>query len=75
MDLSALFERHEESDPRGNQPFHPAMMRKILIYAYVTGTFSSRRIAQKIEEDVAYRLLAAGNFEQCVRRVCPRRDG
>jgi len=64
MDLSAFHARHEESDPRGNQPFHPAMMLKILIYAYATGTFSSRRIAQKIEEDVAYRVLAAGNFPQ-----------
>ena len=25
-------------------------------------TFSSRRIARKLEEDVAYRVLAAGNF-------------
>src|SRR5262245_48199123 len=59
MDLSAFYERREESDARGNQPFHPVMMVKILIYAYATGTFSSRRIAQKIEEDVAYRVLAA----------------
>lgn len=69
MDLSGLYERHEESDPRGNQPFHPAMMLKILIYAYATGTFSSRRIAQKIEEDVAYRVLTAGNFPQH-RTIC-----
>jgi transposase/IS5 family transposase len=69
MDLSAFHARHEESDPRGNQPFHPAMMVKILIYAYATGTFSSRRIAQKIEEDVAYRVLAAGNFPQH-RTIC-----
>jgi transposase len=62
MDLSAFHGRYEEGDPRGNQPFHPAMMLKILIYAYATGTFSSRRIGQKIEEDVAFRVLAAGNF-------------
>jgi transposase len=35
------------------------MMVKVLLYAYATGTFSSRRIARKIEEDVAYRVLAA----------------
>jgi transposase/IS5 family transposase len=73
MDLSALYGRHEESDPRGNQPFHPAMMLKILIYAYATGTFSSRRIAQKIEEDVAFRVLAAGNFPQH-RTICDFRQ-
>ncbi len=33
MELSAFYGRHEESDPRGNQPFHPAMMLKMLIYA------------------------------------------
>jgi transposase/IS5 family transposase len=73
MDLSALYGPHEESDPRGNQPFHPAMMLKILIYAYATGTFSSRRIAQKIEEDVAFRVLAAGNFPQH-RTICDFRQ-
>lgn len=73
MDLSAFYGPHEESDPRGNQPFHPAMMLKILIYGYATGTFSSRRIAQKIEEDVAFRVLAAGNFPQH-RTICDFRQ-
>ena len=73
MDLSAFHGRYEEGDPRGNQPFHPAMMLKILIYAYATGTFSSRRIAQKIEEDVAFRVLAAGNFPQH-RTICDFRQ-
>jgi hypothetical protein len=49
------------------------MMLKILIYGYATGTFSSRRIAQKIEEDVAYRVLAAGNFPQH-RTICDFRQ-
>ena len=73
MDLSGFYGRYEEGDPRGNQPFHPAMMLKILIYAYATGTFSSRRIAQKIEEDVAFRVLAAGNFPQH-RTICDFRQ-
>ena len=73
MDLGAFHGRYEEGDPRGNQPFHPAMMLKILIYAYATGTFSSRRIAQKIEEDVAFRVLAAGNFPQH-RTICDFRQ-
>ena len=40
------------------------MMVKILIYAYATGVFSSRAIARKLEEDVAFRVLGAGNFPQ-----------
>jgi len=73
MDLSAFYEPLEQGDPRGKQPFHPAMMLKILIYAYATGTFSSRRIAQKIEEDVAFRVLAAGNFPHH-RTICDFRQ-
>ncbi len=73
MDLSGIAKRYEESDERGNQPFHPTMMVKVLIYAYATGTFSSRKIAQKIEEDVAYRVLAAGNFPQH-RTICDFRQ-
>lgn len=69
LDLSAFEAWNTESDPRGNPPFHPAMMLKILIYAYATGTFSSRRIAKKIEEDVAFRVLAAENFPQH-RTIC-----
>ena len=69
LDLSSFEAGYEEGDARGNQPFHPAMMLKILIYGYATGTFSSRRIAKKIEEDVAFRVLAAGNFPQH-RTIC-----
>ncbi|SRR5882724_1419748 len=69
LDLSGFYARHEQSDPRGNQPFDPAMMLKVLIYAYATGTFSSRRIAKKLEEDVAFRVLAAGNFPEH-RTIC-----
>ena len=37
-------------------------MLKVLIYSYSTGVFSSRRIARKLHEDVAFRVLSAGNF-------------
>ena len=40
------------------------MMVKVLLYAYATGVFSSRGIARKLEEDVAFRVLGAGNFPQ-----------
>ncbi|MBG6078089.1 transposase [Polaromonas sp. CG_9.11] len=38
------------------------MMVKVLVYAYATGTFSSRKIARKLHEYVAFRVLAAENF-------------
>ena len=61
LDLQAFYTPYE-GDGRRNQPFDPQMMVTVLLYAYATGTFSSRRIARKLEEDVAYRVLAAGNF-------------
>lgn len=61
LDLQAFYAPYE-GDGRRNQPFDPHMMLTVLLYAYATGTSSSRRIARKLEEDVAYRVLAAGNF-------------
>ena len=61
LDLQAFHARYASGGPR-NQPFHPAMMVKMLVYAYATGVFSSRKIARKLQEDVAFRVLAAGNF-------------
>src|SRR3989304_10595898 len=61
LDL-AEFYRPYEGDGRRNQPFDPRMLVKVLLYAYATGTFSSRRIARRIEEEVRYRGLAAENF-------------
>ena len=60
LDLAAFHSRYDKGGPR-NQPFHPAMMVKVLLYGYATGVFSSRKIATKLHEDVAFRVLAAGN--------------
>jgi len=38
------------------------MMVKVLLYGYATGVFSSRKLASKLHEDVAFRVLGAGNF-------------
>jgi transposase/IS5 family transposase len=61
LNLSAFHARYAGGGSR-NQPFHPAMMVKVLVYAYATGVFSSRKIAKKLHEDVAFRVLAADNF-------------
>lgn len=60
LDLSAFYERYE-GDGRRKQPYEPRMMLKVIVYSYITGTFSSRKIARRIEEDIAHRFLAAGN--------------
>ena len=63
LELGAFYERYE-GDGRRKAPFEPRMMLKVLIYGYASGVFSSRKIAKKLEEDVAFRLLAADNFPQ-----------
>ena len=61
MDLSA-FEQRYGTDGPGNQAYDPRMMVKVLIYGYATGVFSSRKIAAKLTDDVAFRMLGAENF-------------
>jgi len=60
LDLSAIESVYEEEE-RGQPPYHPRMMTKILIYGYCVGVFSSRRIQKKLSEDIGFRVLAAGN--------------
>jgi transposase len=60
MDLGEIGEVYERN-LAGYPPYHPHMMVKVLFYAYCTGVFSSRKIAKKLEEDVAFRVLAAEN--------------
>ncbi len=59
LDLSAIFASYEKGDGRGMPPHHPAMMTKVLLFAYCTGKPSSRRIERATYEEVPYRVLAA----------------
>src|SRR5512141_2667 len=60
LDVSEIETVYEDED-RGQPPYHPRMMVKVLIYAYCTGVFASRRIEKRLVEDVGFRMLAAGN--------------
>lgn len=58
LDLSEILDCYG-GPARGTVPYDPKMLAAVLIYGYCTGVFSSRRIARKLEEDVAFRVLAA----------------
>ena len=60
LDLSSITARYER-ERRGGPPYHPRMMVKVLLYGYCIGVASSRRIAQRLHEDIAFRVLAANN--------------
>ncbi|HET9292909.1 MAG TPA: IS1182 family transposase [Gemmatimonadales bacterium] len=59
LDLAAIYSAYEGRDGRGQPPYHPAMMVKLLLYGYCTGVASSRKIEQATYRDVAFRVLAA----------------
>jgi transposase len=61
LDLQDFHARYE-GDGRRRQPFDPRMMVKVLIYGYASGVFSSRKMATKLHEDVAFRMLCANNY-------------
>lgn len=60
LDLTAILSWYDKPT-RGTVPYHPQMLVKVLRYAYCIGTPSSRQIARKLEEDIAFRVLAANN--------------
>jgi transposase len=60
LDLSAM-DAFYGDEKRGQPPYDPLMMTKVLVYAYCVGVFSSRRIERRLGEDIAFRVLAAGN--------------
>jgi len=60
LDLSVIMERYA-GEERGYPPYHPAMMVKVLLYAYCSGVASSRKIEKRLCEDIAFRVLAANN--------------
>ena len=57
LDLGAIYASYEE-DGRGQATYHPAMMVRVLLYGYCTGTYSSRQMQRETYEDVAFRYLA-----------------
>lgn len=44
----------------GHPAYHPALMLKVWLYAYALGITSSRRLEERIKEDLALRYLAGG---------------
>ena len=62
LDLSPIEGAIQGKDARGQRPYHPAMMVALLVYAYCTGVYSSRRIERACHEDVAFRVIS-GNMQ------------
>lgn len=59
LDLTAITEVYHRGDGGGNPPYHPVLLTKLLLYASMHGVVSSRAIAAKTYDDLAFRVLAA----------------
>jgi len=59
LDLSAIMGAYTEV--KGYPPYHPAMMVALLLYAYRSGIYSSRRIARGCEERLDFQAVTALN--------------
>ena len=59
LDLSPILAAYETGDGRGQPPYHPVLLVKLLVYAYCTGKPSSRKIERATYDEVPYRVLAA----------------
>lgn len=58
LDMRPFVEAYGEE---GGVLYHPSMMLKVWLYAYALGLTSSRRLEQRIREDLAFRYLAGGS--------------
>ena len=57
LDLRKFEQEHSDA---GRPGFPPQLLLKVWLYAYALGVTSSRRIEQRIHEDLGFRFLAGG---------------
>jgi transposase len=62
LDLSKFEEAYVEE---GHPAYAPALMVKVWLYAYALQVTSSRRLEQRIREDLGFRYLAGGATPDC----------
>src|SRR3954464_12212705 len=64
LDLSKIHAVYQD-ETRGAPPFDPAMMPGLLLYAYCVGVFSSRKIAQACERNLAFLAIVGPDRPDC----------
>lgn len=66
MDLGALLNTYTTGG--GASRFHPLMMFKVIVYGYMTGVYSSRKLARAVRENIMFMWLA-GNQKPDFRTI------
>jgi transposase len=55
LDIDALLKKYKGG---GTSSYHPRMLLKVLVYAYICNEYSSRRIEEAVKRDVQFMWLA-----------------
>ena len=58
MNIEPLMKQYKGG---GTSSYHPKMMLKVIVYAYTQKTYSSRRIAKALRENINFMWLSGGN--------------
>jgi transposase len=58
LDLAPFYRAHRD-DGHGHPAYDPKLLLGVLLYAYCVGVRSSRQIERRLNEDIAFRVLAA----------------
>lgn len=58
MNIDPLLDKYKGG---GTSSYHPKMMLKVLVYAYAEKTYSSRRIAKALRENINFMWISGGN--------------
>lgn len=59
IDISSLNQAYQS---KGRASYHPKMLLKVLVYAYITNTYSSRKIEIACKENVHFMWFSAMSF-------------
>ncbi len=73
LEITQITDAMQSKDRRGERPYNPRMMLALLIYGYCVGVFSSRKIEKATYEDVAFRVIGAGQHPHFSRIAAFRR--
>ena len=55
IDLSFIENQYSEN---GQKAYDPRMLLKVLVYGYVSGTRSSRKLSDRLKEDIVFMRLS-----------------
>jgi transposase len=59
LDLNSLLKKYKGG---GTTSYHPKMMLKIMVFAYLSNIYSSRKIAQALHRDIYFMWLSAMSY-------------